>query len=757
MGLTGPWNYSNFQIFWMFSNYRLGQMTVQSSLYNYHLETYLTCARSFLDMSKNTPNLQPLFSPKSIAVVGASPDSFYSGNLVNNLLNYGYEGKLYPVNPNRKEVWGRVCYDHINEVPEVVDLVVVNVPREYVVDVIQSAGSRGVPMALVISAGFGEADDRGAKLESQLGFVAKDVGIRIVGPNCIGTMCSRGATLTATCSREPQPGNIALVSQSGALAFTSFFERAADKKIHFSHIISTGNEADLNTSDYVEYLASDDNVDVICTYIEGLSNPHRFMRAAEAATRSGTPVLTIKIGQSETAEAATMSHTGSLTGDDDAWTAAFRQTGVQRVADIPDLLSQASAHSAYDSLSGDRVAIVSTSGGLASLLADLANNRGLSLPEIDEKTNQALRGIDELLTFGSFNNPADIRGYGADVLPDIADKLFSSDSFDAYVFAIGLSAVDERAERIASDLVGIIEGAVDPVLVLWTGRKESDNADVKAPYERLREFAPVYDDPGRCIDALASLSLDAKNRERLSKKPRRSELLKNINEPGINLPGNRVLTWAESEQLLSTFEISTPLTRLVTSQKEAADAAADIGFPVVLKVDSPSLPHRTDVGAVKLGIYSADSARSAFESIMQNAISSVPKEDIEGVLVQPMIDGEVEAILGIKSDDAFGPLVSVGPGGVLVEAVDDVAVLVPPFSFEDAYEAIKSTSLIDLIRKNRGTQKLKVGDFANFVLKFGSLAKSSNIAELDLNPVIIGQNGPIVVDAFVKTKSKQHG
>jgi acetyltransferase len=705
-------------------------------------------------MLNDTPNLQPLFAPESIAVVGASPDSFYSGNLVNNLLDYGYEGKLYPVNPNREEVWGRTCYDNINEVPEVVDLVVVNVPRDYVVGVIQSAGSIGVPMALVISAGFAEADDHGMVLESKLGSVAKDVGIRVVGPNCIGTMCSRGATLSATCSREPQPGNIALVSQSGALAFTSFFERAADKNVHFSHVVSTGNEVDLTTSDYIEYFANDSTVDVICTYIEGLTDPDRFMKVTEAATQSGTPVLTIKIGQSDTAEAATMSHTGSLTGNDDAWTAAFRQTGVQRVADIPDLLSQASAHSAYDSPSGDRVAIVSTSGGLASLLADQAYERGLSLPEIDGKTEQKLLDMDELLTFGSFHNPADIRGYGADVLPDIADTLFSDNSFDAYVFAIGLSAVDERAERIASDLVKIIEEADDPTFVLWTGRKATDDPHATAPYERLREFVPVYEDPGRCLDAIASLVSAVRDRERLIKKPLRSELSNDVRDSDTNLPDNRVLTWAENVQLLSTFGIPTAHTKLVTSQQEAADAAADIGFPVALKIDSPLLPHRTDVGAVQVGINSNDSARTAFESIMDNATASVSKKDIEGVLVQPMIDAGVEAIVGISSDDVFGPLVSVGPGGVLVEAVDDVAVLVPPFSYQDAYEAIEATSLFELIQKSRGNQKLKVDDFANFVLKIGSLASLTNIAELDLNPVMITQDGPIVVDAFVKTNSK---
>ncbi|MFC6793166.1 acetate--CoA ligase family protein [Halobaculum halobium] len=465
------------------------------------------------------PELDPLFDPRSVAVVGASPDSFYSGNLVANLLGYGFEGTLYPVNPGRDEVWGRECYDDIDDVPETVDVVVVSVPREYVVDVVAAAGDRGVPSALVLTAGFSEADEEGIELESQLAETAAETGIRVVGPNCIGVMAARGATLTSTCSREPAPGRIGLVSQSGALAFTTFFERAADRDLHFSHIVSTGNEADLTLTDYVAYLAVQETVDVICTYVEGIDDPERFMRVAEQATRIGTPVLTVKVGRSELAEEATLSHTGSLTGSDDAWEAAFDQTGVQRVPDIPDLLSRANAHTAYGAPDGDRVCIASTSGGLASLLADMAAERDLALPAIEGETEQKLLDVEELLTYGGFTNPADIRGYGAEALPAIADAVLSDDAFDAYVFAIGLPGTDERAETIADDLQSIVAAAADPVYVLWTGRKAPEDPTVTPPYARLRESVPVYEDPGRCLDAVASTTTYAADRDRVLGRP----------------------------------------------------------------------------------------------------------------------------------------------------------------------------------------------------------------------------------------------
>lgn len=704
-------------------------------------------------MQTDFPNLEPLFDPDSVAVVGASPDSFYAGNLVDNLLEYGFEGDLYPVNPNRETVWGRPCYDDVDDVPETVDLVVVSVPREYVVEVVRSTGERGVPVALVVTAGFSEADEEGAQLEADLAGAAEETGINVVGPNCIGVMAAEGATLTATCSREPQPGSMALVSQSGALAFTTFFERAADRDVHFSHVVSTGNEADLTTSDYVAYLAQRDEVNVVCAYVEGVSNPRRFMQVTDEAVRGGTPVLTVKIGRSDVAEAATLSHTGSLTGDDDAWSAAFRQTGVQRVPDIPDLLSQASAHAAYESPAGNRVCIASTSGGLASLLADMAAERGLGLPDIDGETERTLLEMDELLTFGELHNPADIRGYGAEVLPEIADALLDDDAFDAYVFAMGLSAVDERAVEVAADLETIVTEAEAPVYVLWTGRKEPDDPTETPPYARLRESVPVYEDPGRCLDAIASTTDFVSDRARLADRPSRAGVeADTADTPAVELPSGRVLTWRESEQLLEAYDIPLVDTRLVTDADEAASAAESLGFPVALKVDSPSIPHRTDVGAVRVGIESAEAARESFEAV--TAAAAAVTDDVAGVLVQPMVTDGVEAILGIAPDDVFGSLVTVGPGGVLVEALDANEVLVPPFTRADARDAIEETPLAELLTNRREGPPIPLDPFADLLVNVGKLASSvEGVAELDLNPVVLTEDGPVAVDTLVRTEA----
>lgn len=704
-------------------------------------------------MPTTSPDLDPLFDPNSIAVVGASPDSFYSGTLVDNLLEYGFEGTLYPVNPSRDEVWGRKCFDDIDDVPEKVDLVVVSVPREYVVDVVSAAGERGVPVALVLTAGFSEADEDGAELETQLADAADEAGIRVVGPNCIGVMASEGATITPTCTREPQSGGIGLVSQSGALAFTTFFERAADQDIHFSHIVSTGNEADLSTADYIEYLAEKDTVDVITAYIEGISDPDRFLHAAEKAIRNGTPVLTVKIGKSDIAEEATLSHTGSLTGDDDAWEAAFDQVGIQRVPDIPDLLSRASAYSTYDPPEGNNVCIASTSGGLGSLLADMSANRDLGLPDIEGETEQALLDMDELLTYGEFNNPADIRGYGVDVISEIADILLADDSFDAYVFALGISGVDEQAAEVTSKLEKIVANADDPVYVLWTGRKQPENRSEIPPYASLRSSVPVYEDPGRAMDAVASTTKFVEDRTRLNDRPSRAELVEELTNPDIDVPQGRVLTWTESEQLLDAFDIPLLDSHIATDEREAIQAANELGFPVVLKIDSPALPHRTDIGAVELGIESPTQVREAFQKVMDAAQDHADADEIEGVIVQPMISDGVESIAGVAPDDVFGSTITVGPGGVLVEALDEAATLIPPFTQEDAIDAIDKTALMDLLVDRRDGPPLSPDDLADLIVNLGNLAYVvDEVAEIDLNPVLVTENGPIAVDALIRTR-----
>jgi acetate---CoA ligase (ADP-forming) len=709
--------------------------------------------------------IENLLSPDSIAVVGASPDSWYASNLVENLGEYGYDGDVYYVNPSRDEVWDEPCYDALSDVPAVVDLAVVSVPRQYVLETVREAGELGVPSAIVITAGFAEADETGAELEDGIGELADEYGMAICGPNTIGVANTHDETVvTSTCSRKPEPGSIGLVSQSGALAFTTFYERAADEDLEFAYVVATGNEADLTLTDYVEFMAADDRVDVICAYIEGLEDPRRFVEVASEAIRDGTPVLATKVGRSEIAEQATLSHTGSVTGDAAVWDAAFERSGVERVPDIPDLLHRSRAHTAFDPPESANVCIASTSGGMASLLADMSADRGLELPALEGETETTLLEMEDLLTFGELHNPIDIRGYGADVLPEIAETLFADDDFDAYVFAIGLPAVGERAERIASGLLRVREMADKPVLFLWTGRKEPGPDDESPlPYERVRQETPLYYDPGACLDATASLTRFADAPAGGFDAPSRADTVAVDPESPASLdpPTERVLTWTESERLLEAADIEITETRLATDPEEARTHAEAIGEPVVLKVDSPEIPHRTDAGAVATDV-SLEAVADRYAEVVANARAHAPDAELEGVLVQEQVElaGVTEALVGVSTDESFGPVLTVAPGGEFVELFDDAGTtLLPPVDEDDARAAIEGTKLGDLLAGYRDRPAGDLDALATLVARLGRLAVTDEeppIAELDLNPVVVGTEGEgvSVVDILVRIGSR---
>jgi acyl-CoA synthetase (NDP forming) len=693
--------------------------------------------------------LNSLFEPESLAIVGASPDSWYASRITENLLSYGYDGDIHLVNPNREEAWDRQCHDGVSDISEVVDLAVVVVPREVVVSVVREAGQAGVPAALVITTGFSEADERGAELEAELAAAADEEDIRVAGPNCIGLSNPReGLVLTGLCSREPDPGHIGLASQSGALSFATFFENAAQEDTHFSHIISTGNEADQSLADYVEYMAADPDCEAICAYIEGVTEPRRFIDVARETVATGTPVLAVKTGSSDVAQTAAESHTGSLTGNDEVWDAAFGQAGIERVPDIPDLTSRASAHAAFDPPDSPRVCLASTSGGLATLLADLAEDRGLPVPELAHTTEQSLLDMDDLLTFGELHNPVDIRAAGAEVLPQVAETLFADDNFDAYVFGVALSAVDEDADTIADHLLTVAEMTDAPVIFLWTGRTEPDELDDPQPYERIRAEYPLYYEPAKAMDALASLVEFDRARDRLVGRPP-FKLEERIRP---DLPGGGAVTWAAAAKLLEDYGIDLPETRSATSSEEAARYASGIGTPVVMKVDSPDVVHRNDIGAVRVDIGSPTEAQRAYEDIVAAVFEHDASATIDGVLVQKMVDSGVEALVGASQDPNLGPVVTVGSGGTQVEALKDTTHLVAPFGKGDAYGALRRTDIPDRFEHGFGADA-SLDSLANLITKVGNLvARLREVSELDLNPVMVRPERSVCVDAFIRTR-----
>lgn len=426
------------------------------------------------------------------------------------------------------------------------------------------------------------------------------------------------------------------------------------------------------------------------------------------------------------------------------------------------------AHTAFNAPDSERICIISTSGGMASLLADMADERDLLLPDIDEETEQTLLNMEDLLSFGEFHNPADIRGYGADVLPKIAESLFADDAFDAYVFAVGLPAVGERAEQIADDILTVREMAKDPVIFLWTGRKDPEPDDeVPLPYEKVRQETPLYYNPETCMDAVASLvrfgEYDAAGGAGAAGTSLGTPDLSANDSLAWSVPANSILTWSESEQFLAAAKIESPDTRLATSAEEARLHAEAIGGDVVLKVDSRDIPHRTDAGAVIVGVEPAE-IDEHYSGLYANAHDYASDAEIKGILVQEQADLDMatEVLVGVSVVESFGRVVTVAPGGEFVELFNEGTgtTLIPPVSKQTAREAIESSKLGDLLNGYRGRPPSDVDALSTLVSRVSQLVIAANdppINELDLNPVLVNPEGEgiSVVDILVQTGSTE--
>lgn len=706
-------------------------------------------------MSSDTRSgLDQLFAPDSVAIVGASADSSYTAQLIRNLINQD-EPRVYPVNPNRDRVFDLTCFDSLDDVPEVVDLAVISVPRDYVVDVIEEAGALGVPAALIIAAGFSEADERGRCLTSELEDVINRYNINVAGPQSVGLVNAvEGVALTSLIETVPSPGSLGIISQSGGFAFTAL-ERGVEMNLNPAYAIATGNELDLTLVDYLDYMIDDPNVSAIVTYIEGVDDPRRFMNVAESAVRRGVPVITIKIGQSELTELTTKSHTGSLTGPDAGWTAAFTQTGVQQVADLPELLNRAAVHTAFDTPASNRVCIVTSSGGYMNMLADMATDRGLELPDLNADTERELLDFD-ILAFDELHNPVDVRGYGMEVLPDIADVVFADDSFDSYVFVNESKAIGEQAERIADNFLAAARRASDPVVILWAGCRKPEqpkHSDYPLPYERVQQEVPVFQDAVPCMNALASLVTFDTDRKRLQNRPSRNELSTEQSVADIGLPNDRILTWNEAATLLKEHDIHPHETRLTKTPSQAVEAAVNFGFPVVLKVDSTDIPHRGDANAVITGITSPEEVRRGFNTIVENVQTQLPDADINGVLVQPEVNEGIEVLVGTAQDRMFGPLLTVGLGGTLVEVFEERTTRIPPISRQDAEDAMAEIKLNDVLATSTDVTETGIEELTTLMTTVSQLVTTiDGIAELDFNPVVVHDRGISIVDILIRTE-----
>ena len=712
-------------------------------------------------------DLQPLLAPRSIALVGASRTNPYASRLLANLAGGGFAGAVYLVNRRGESIDGYPAFPSVEALPEPVDVAAVVVPQRAVQGVLDECARRGVRAAVVISAGFAEAGHDGRRDEEAIRALARRTGLLVCGPNCLGIAnFAAPAIMHAYSGFRVSPGRIALVSQSGALAFASILSPAADRDIGFSHVVSSGNEAVLDSVDFIRAFAHDPASRVIASLIEGLK-PGRgraLLEAAEEAAEAGKPLVVCKVGRSELGARQSVSHTGSMTGSDAVYEAAFAQGGIIRVPDPDDLFEVGSLFDRCPEPRGEGLAILTTSGGLGVLLADKCGAHGLDLPPLSPEISSALAASGHLLILGELGNPTDIRGQGAQHLPDLLRLYAADDRYHILTVALGMPAIGERSARIACDLIGFASETDKPLIVLWTGtrRDAQGQSSDEDGYRRLeRSRIPIFSTPDKYFRAVQAMVAYHRFRRRRAQ-PRAAPPPP---APAVDAAGARAfladrqgtLDEVDSRRLLGFYGISGPRESLAADVDAAVSAAAAIGYPVALKVVSADLPHKTEAGAVRLPIPGEAALRAAWAETVPRLGALHPVPRIRGVLVQEMVTGAREMLVGVARDPQFGPVVTCGLGGVLVEVMGDLSRRVAPLSIQDARDLVASLRAAPVLGAFRGRPPADVDALTGVLVRIARLAVDLDdlIAEIDVNPLMVRDAGAgaMAADALVVLRS----
>lgn len=691
-----------------------------------------------------TTTSEPFFNPRGVAVIGASSDPHKLGyGVVRNLVEYRYRGAIYPVNPTANEILGHPCYATIAQVPDPVDLAVVVVPAPIVVDVVDQCGRRGVRHVIVVSGGFRESGPEGQAREQALARVAGRHGIRLIGPNCIGTIDTHTPVNTTFVVGMPRVGDIGFLSQSGALC-AAVIDWARGAGVGFSRIVSLGNQVDVNETEMLAALAADPETRVITAYIEGVADGRAFMQAAEAAAHH-KPVVVLKGGHGESGARAVASHTGALAGSAEAYEAAFQHSGVLRAETTEELFDWARALAWQPLPRGNRVAVLTNAGGPAILAVDALESAGLRLAPLTDETRAYLR--PRLPAAASVENPVDVlAGSGPAIYAVALDALLSDPTVDA---ALVIQAPqDWFLPASLAEVIG--EVAVvhhKPVLVSIMGLASVDQAAALLHQRRVPNFAF----PERAASALAAMLA-------------RQAWLETPTEPPLTLTdiqpdaARRALERADFAAMLAAYGVALPPTRLATSPDEAVRLAEEIGYPVVLKLISPDVTHKSDLGGVVLNLGDGEAVRAACERLFAAAGAHDPPVRVEGVVVQQMLAGGQEVIVGVRRDPQFGPLVVVGSGGVEVELLRDVAMGLAPLTPSQAERMLERTRAGVRLKGWRGRPPADRRAVVEVMLRLSQAASDfPSISELEINPLYVlpeGQ-GALAVDVRGRCQNQE--
>jgi len=704
--------------------------------------------------------LNPLFAPRSVAVFGASdrPDSV--GQIVfQNMLQCGFKGKLYPINAKNTEIQGRRAYKSIGEISEPVELVVVATPPQTVPGILEECGLQGVKAAIIITAGFGEAGSEGAALEKELVEVARRFKIRLIGPNCLGVM-RPSIGLNATFNKGgSNTGSIAFVSQSGALC-TAILDWAQSNDVGFSSVVSLGSSTDVDFGEILDYLVSDPLTSSILMYIEGIRNARSFMSALRAAARI-KPVILVKVGRHAAGSKAAMSHTASLVGADDVFDAAVSRAGVVRVKTVTQLFTAAKALSCGFRPVGNRLAIVTNGGGPGVMATDRAADLGLSMAVLSEATIENLN--QHLPPNWPHSNPVDIIGDAqADRYHHAVKACLDDENVDGVLAILTPQAMTKPLES-AQAMIELANSHSKPLLTCWMG--ETQVAEARTAFAKAHR--PHFRTPEPAVEVFSHLSAYYRNQKLLMQMPGPSA---HHDEPDVESARliiesamqehRKVLSEMESKALLAAFNIPVARTMVAHSPNEALLIAQQLGFPVAMKINSPDITHKSDAGGVMLNLRNAHEVRAAYQHIIDSVQLNRPNARVEGISIEPMIvkaNGR-ELMIGVTTDPVFGPVITFGAGGTSVEIMGDRAIALPPLNSFLARELIQGTRIAKMLGPFRNMLPANMAALEDVLLRVSEMVcELPLLKEMDINPLILDEQGVLAADARVVVEYRQPG
>ena len=700
------------------------------------------------------PDLRRFFAPSSVAYIGATEDlAKFGGRCVRELIDFGFAGAIYPVNPKRREIFGLRCYATLGDLPEVPDHVGIVLPAPAIPEALAQCGRAGVPFATVFSAGFTETGSaEGRALQARIAATARQWGVRMMGPNCNGMVnfvdrVAMTSTAVIRGARRPA-GDVAVASHSGGAGQVNVMWRAQQAGLEISYQVSCGNDADLDLLDYMAFMVEDEQTRVVLALAETISNGAKLRAVAARAAALDKAIVMVKVGRSAAGSRAAASHTGAVTGADDVCSAALEQFGIVRVDDCHELYEAAMLLRRRQRIRGRRAAATSISGGNLVMVTDLGAGLGVEWPPYAASTQQTLGAL--LPGFSAAANPTDLTAAAvgrADVFTQVCRVLHDDPNIDVVLPVLTFApAADIRS------LTTFAAAATKPVALLWTGKCLDD--PTLTPERLVSEGHAVFRDAQPAMKALwAAMRHHEARQKRTAAAPLRRP-------QGVDTDAaHRILAAAvgpmdeqASKQLLALYGLPVTREQLARDAREALHIARAMGAPVALKILSPDIPHKTEAGAIRLGVQGDDAVASAFEEVMAAARNWRPDARIEGVLIQEMVSGGEEVLLGISTDPVFGPVVTVGLGGIFVEVMQDLALRLAPVAHDEAHAMLASLRSYPVLNGARGRAVADLDALADCIVRVSWLAADMRgvLAELDINPLRVlprGQ-GVRVVDAL---------